>query len=288
MDEDYVDCDGIIISEIFSYYIESQSEQFIELYNPTDEEIKIDYCSIRFKGKNYSLSGEIAPKTYLDYRNEKLVLTKNPTSSLEIEIMNINGDTIDVAEYEHGQRKGVSLALFDDEWRFTYNPTPGTENIFQEFQTCPAGKIINEQTGNCINETTEESVVCPEGKYLNPLTGRCKTIPSESVKICKDGYYLNPLTNRCRKIPEDSSEVTECKEGYERNPETNRCRKIRIDSEMDYAPEVSNEETFSNPKVFIATVVIVLVIAVAMIILVYQYRHELKKFFKRVIMRKKL
>lgn len=120
------------------------------------------------------------------------------------------------------------------------------------------------------------------------MTGRCKTIPSESVKICKDGYYLNPLTNRCRKIPEGSPEVAECKEGYERNPETNRCRKIRIDSEMDYAPEVSNEETFSNPKVFIATVVIVLVIAVAMIILIYQYRHELKKFFKRVIMRKKL
>ena len=112
----------------------------------------------------------------------------------------------------------------------TYAPTPGAENVFQEFRSCPEGKIINPETGNCIKEESlGEAIIkqCPEGKILNPLTGRCKNIPvAATAKTCQAGYSLNPLTGRCKK--NETTTAKTCSEGYELNPETNRCRKALV------------------------------------------------------------
>ena len=140
----------------------------------------------------------------------------------------------------------------------TFHPTPGEPNIPQEFKTCPAGKVINETTGNCVNATTLSSLLkdCGEGKYRNPETGRCKS-------------YNNS---------DDDSK--ECKEGYERNPETGRCRKIKDNSGADYPviPITGVEERSS----FIAIWAIAGVAVVGIGYVLYQFRKEIWYLCRRI------
>ena len=286
------DCEGVIISELYSNYADNASEQFIELYNPTPERISLKNCSVSYKNDIFPLSGEVEPGSYYVFKDQNLSLTKDPSSSNTVSVINGKRDIKTQINYPHGQKKGASYALFDISsvnpfWRQTYHVTPGEANVYQEFQTCPNGKTINPKTGNCVKEevTKTETVTCPEGKYLNPLTNRCKAIEaSTSLTPCREGYERNPETNRCRKITSASTESTPCKEGYERNPETNRCRKIRENTgeTADYAPEPVEEQEYYNPKIFIATTAIVVAVVAGLSYVVYQYRQEIRKAIRNL------
>ena len=288
-------CEGVIISEVLSYYSENQSEQFVELYNPTSEPIVLDSCILRYKTNVFNLSSSISPGEYYLFQNSELVLTKNPTTFNLITIENSSGDTVASVSYPHGQKKGSSYSLFEPAsekpfWRQTYFATPGTANIYQEFQSCSSDKVINPSTGNCVKKTTAKTAICPTGKYLNPLTNRCKKIEvaSTTLSSCKEGYERNPETNRCRKIAASTSELSPCKEGYERNPETNRCRKIRENTTetTSYAPTPTNEEgTYRNPKIFVAIAALITAIIVGVGYIIYQYRQEIRKLFKTLVSR---
>jgi hypothetical protein len=190
--------------------------------------------------------------SYLAIQNQDLVLTKNPTSSNSIAIEASDGMQITEESYPHGQKQGVSYAIVDGRWVFTYARTPGAKNIYQEFQTCPEGKVINESTGNCVNEEAESTTTCPEGKYLNPETGRCKKV-------------------------EEETELAECAEGYERNPETNRCRKIQDNDGSEYAPRTSASTSYEEPRRFIAYGALVVVVSAGVIYVAIQYREELMR-----------
>jgi hypothetical protein len=285
-------CNGVKITEVYSYYQTNASEQFIELYNPTDVPILLDSCRVVYKNSVYPLFGELAPGDYYAYQDATLSLTKNPVSTNTISVIDLDGTVVDSIDYPNGQKRGTSYALFDANtelafWRQTYQPTPSSANIYQEFQTCPEDKIINPATGNCVKKVEasaeESAVICPEGKYLNPLTNRCKKIEAATVLTpCKDGYERNPDTNRCRKI-ENTTTSTECKEGYERNPETNRCRKIRENTGelADYAPmPVEDSEEYRNPKIFIAISTIAVAAIASISYVIYQYRLEIRKAIK--------
>jgi len=108
--EPVVSCEGLVFTEIFSYYVEDQSEQFVELYNVSDHPIALDGCYLRYKSKLYPMSGEVESASF--YASQELVLTKNPNSPLTIELIDDNG-IVASADYPHGQKKGVSYALFD-------------------------------------------------------------------------------------------------------------------------------------------------------------------------------
>ncbi|MBQ2637677.1 hypothetical protein IJG10_00940, partial [Candidatus Saccharibacteria bacterium] len=139
----------------------------------------------------------------------------------------------------------------------TYMPTPGEENNYQKFKTCPVGKVINEETGNCVNETTLSTTLaaCPEGKYRNPLTNRCKSYATTA-----------------------SAELKPCAEGYERNPATGRCRKIVSNDGADYSLV---SETFEEKSKFIALYAVIGIVALGVIYILFQYREEIKKKFER-------
>jgi hypothetical protein len=97
---------------------------------------------------------------------------------------------------------------------------------------------------------------------------------------CKDGYYRNPATGRCKKYEEPKAAKV-CDEGYELNPETNRCRKIRANNLSDFPVEEVKEESYDNPKIFIAVWVLVALGAVIVIYVIIQFRHEIAKLFLR-------
>lgn len=254
-------CKGLVFSEILSYYETLQNEQFIELHNINSEQILMDDCSIRYKNKLYPLSGIIKPDDYFAYYPD-FSLTKNPASSNLLEIIDTDASVVTSLNYPNGQRKGASYIFvgYDERgeeiWRVTYAPTPGSPNNYQEFKTCPEGKVINEATGNCVKVTNLKTTICEEGQYLNLLTGRCKKIETTTEKTCKEGYYLNPDTNRCRKIQENDG--------------------------ANYALE---PETYEEKSSFIALYAVIAVIVLGIIYLIYEFRHELSRLVHKVFRR---
>lgn len=259
-------CRALEFTEIYTYYETAQSEQFIELYNPSDSTITLDGCAVRYKNKTYGLSGSIAPESYFSfYPGEQFSLTKNPTKSNQVDLIDADGQVVDELIYPHGQKKSASYAKFFDasgaeSWHITYSRTPTAFNQYQEFRTCPVGKVINPLTGNCINATSisdSSANACPAGKYRNPLTGRCKNIESSS------------------------SELKPCAEGYERNPETNRCRKIASTNDgASYALVPDTGET--STTTFVAFGVVIAVVLAGVIYISLQYRREIMRAFRKI------
>ena len=257
-------CRGLEFSEVLSYYEASKSEQFIEFYNRGSEQILLDGCVVRYKNKNHLLKGIVKPEGYFVYYPESdgFSLTKNPTNSNTLELVDTDGVVLDKLIYPNGQRKGTAYAFigYDEKgeelWRMTYAPTPGAPNNYQEYRTCEEGKVINKATGNCVKVTKTSMKICKEGQYLNPLTGRCKKIETAGEKKCKEGYYLNPETNRCRKIKENNG--------------------------ADYSVEPENYEESSS---FVALYAVLGVVGVGVLYLIYEFRHEIVKLWHRVCRR---
>ena len=191
-------CAGVEFSEILSYYKETQSEQFVELHNISGNDLALDGCFLRYKNKTYPLDGILLNDGYLARYLTDFRVAKNPSGVGVVELVDANGEVVDVLEYPNGQKKGTSFALIgheddgSEEWAITYAATPGSANIYQEFRTCDEGKMINPETGNCIKipEVVKEVKVCEEGYYLNEETGRCKKL------VVNDGanYELVPET----------------------------------------------------------------------------------------------
>ena len=254
-------CREIEFSEILTYFEASRDEQFIELYNRGDEKVELSGCSLRYKNKLYALSGAVEAKGLIVFYPGAawdLQLTKNPTSANLLEIIDTDGEVDDSLLYMAGQRKGVSLAMMGyladgrENWVQTYNVTPGAENVYQQYKSCPVGKRLNLETGNCVNEASPTTTLaaCPEGKYRNPLTGRCKSYATTA-----------------------SAELKPCAEGYERNPATGRCRKIVENDGAEYPIE---EEEFTERREFVSILAIIVVIVAGILYIIYQYREEIK------------
>ena len=287
MPEDLPSCKGLIFSEIYTYFEFDYGEQFVELHNPTDEIIEVDDCQIKYKNKNYAMAGELKPGEYLDYRNANLQLTKNPTSSNVVSLIDSDGTEVASLTYYSGQKKLTSYAWFgvaadgSEIWKQTYAVTPGEENVYQQFKSCPAGKVINPLTGNCINFFEDEALPdCPAGKFRNPETNRCKSYETVTsiLKPCEEGYYRNPETNRCKKIAVATSILTPCKEGYERNLETNRCRKIRENNGANYGVE---PVTYADTAAFVAYGALAVVVVGGLLYVVWQFKYEIGRFFRQ-------
>ncbi|MDO4759171.1 MAG: hypothetical protein Q4A30_00050 [Candidatus Saccharibacteria bacterium] len=255
-------CQGLIFNELFSYYESNQSEQFVELHNISDENLKLQGCSIRYRKQVLPLFGEVAAGDFFLVSLQKFPITKNPSSTGRLELFDANSDLLDTLIYPHGQKKSAAYARFghhpsgQSKWLITFQPTPGAQNIFQEFRSCPAGKIINPETGNCIKSATlsQLSSDCPPSFYRNPATGRCKKLVATT----------------------DSS----CPPGYERHPETKRCRKIKQNTGAPYPVSLELSETRDS---FLAFGAVVLILLGGVFYTVFQFRHELQKFFRKII-----
>ena len=283
-------CGGLEFSEILTYYSEEAAEQFVEVYNAGDEVIPLTACYLRYKNKLHVLATNetaLYPGKYFAYRPDGFTLTKNPNTENIYELVDAAGAVVNTATIKHGQKAGTSWALVKTasgkgEWRITYKPTPGEANVYQQFRTCAAGKVINPATGNCVNiAASDEAKECPEGKYRNPLTGRCKNYDTSSKSTaCPAGKYRNPLTGRCKSYA-TASEQKPCKEGYERNPETGRCRKMKDNSGADYGlvPITGTEEKSS----FVAMWAMVGLGVIGGGYVVWQFRGEIGYFVRKVV-----
>lgn len=187
-------CREVVFSEILSYYEETQAEQFVELHNTGAEQVLLNGCKLRYKNKEYPLTGVMKADGYYAEYLTAFKVTKNPNNVGVLELIDVDDTVVDRLEYPNGQKKGTSYAQIGydkngaEMWRTTFAVTPGEGNIYQEYQTCEEGKVINPETGNCVKVVEEVEKVCKEGYVLNPETGRCKKI----VENTGATYSLEP------------------------------------------------------------------------------------------------
>ena len=74
-----------------------------------------------------------------------------------------------------------------------------------------------------------------------------------------------------------------CKDGYERNPATGRCKKKITETGQSYAPAPSEPETHQDTQIFIAVTAVIVAAVGAIIYVIYQFRHEIITFFRRLL-----
>jgi hypothetical protein len=256
-----------------------------------------------------TLTGELGSGEYGVFAVENSKGLKQMNSSIAIYLYDKDFPEEKIAVVSYKKVKdGASWAWFDGEesgWLQTFAPTPGGENVYQQFQTCESGKMINPETGNCVKIPAEQAEcpegqfrnpetgrckklveevslsVCPEGSFRNPETGRCKKFETATVlAACPEGSYRNPETNRCRKLATETVAST-CQEGYERNPETNRCRKVVDSSTAKFAVEEVPMSTESNIMIGAAAGGI----GVTLAMIGWSFRQDIWRVFSRIVAR---
>jgi hypothetical protein len=235
-------CNEVLITEVLPNPDGADSGgEFIEIHNPTNEEIDINGCSLYVSGstKSYIFADEavLAPGSYRAFFDSKTGLTLPNSAGGEVVLVSSQEEYAYV--YPKNMKSGESWVQIDDIWQATNRPTPHAENLsmFVEDQieeedvlaSCPEGKYRNPETNRCRKiETSSGLKPCDEGQERNPETNRCRSIVATLASLlpCKAGQERNPLTNRCRTVLSKASTLIPCKDGQKRNPETNRCRSV--------------------------------------------------------------
>lgn len=243
--------------------------EFIELYNASDEAVSLDDYYLKVDTKTYAfpVGSSIAAGEYRVFSDIELKLAFANATGKAVELVGRDGARVSLLPAYQNAPDDQSWASIDDAWQYTNRPTPGATNLASllgsgsvyapTLAECPAGKYRNPETNRC--KAYEESTLtpCKAGQERNPDTNRCRTVAAATASLtpCKEGQYRNPLTNRCKSISAELASLTPCKEGQERNPETNRCRKIATASTLQPCAEGQerNPETNRCRKVASAT-----------------------------------
>ncbi|MGI9027392.1 MAG: lamin tail domain-containing protein [Candidatus Saccharimonadales bacterium] len=279
-----VDAPSPILSEILPNAAGADSgNEFIELYNPTNETINLAGYLLQLGPaftKTYVLPATLLePGAYLSLSDTQTGITL-PNTAASVRLVSPNGISVSEVAYADLQ-EAVSFAYSEGSWQATYLPTPGSENIILASKPCPAGQLRSEETGQCKNVTPVASVLpCKEGQTRNIETGRCRNIVAvAAVTTCKVGQEKNPATGRCRNIAVVAP-TKPCPAGQERNPNSGRCKKISaiVASGTNSVKDVPSPVVSSNMKLLIAGVAALSTVGYAL----YEWRHEVCALFGRL------
>jgi hypothetical protein len=129
----------------------------------------------------------------------------------------------------------------------------------------------NASVGSAESETSNKD--CGEGKFLNPKTGRCKNL--QTVSESSTGKTVTTYD------PATGEATTEkiCNEGYELDKDSNRCKKKKENKGDDFAMEVPE---LGNKPNFVAIGSVILIAAAGIGFVIFEFRHEIVKFFKKL------
>lgn len=233
--------------------------EFIELYNPNDVAVKLDYYRLSIgidlpKLYSFPVDSVIEPRGFALFYNKDIGFTL-ANSSGSVGLVSTEGDVIDATIKYYDSKPGDSWALIGDSWEYTNIPTPGLSNqasaIIQQtvaiepeaiLQPCASNQYRNPETNRCKLMATVDSTLapCKLGQYRSEETNRCRSLASDVTvyAACGDGEERNPDTNRCRSVLGATTSLVPCADGQERNTDTNRCRNvISVIPEVGFAVE---------------------------------------------------
>ncbi len=135
------------INEIMSSPASGATE-WIELYNPTSAEIRLNGCAlVDASGARTAIEGGVAPNAFALVSSPKGKLNNNGDT---VTFLNTNGSAIDIVAYGVPQlaapKRNQSIGVdADGVWRATGQPTPEAANAFAEVATpLPISPIVYE------------------------------------------------------------------------------------------------------------------------------------------------
>jgi len=265
--------------------------EFIELYNPNDVPVALAgyklYVGPQLEGAYDFPTGAVLPAhSYQAFTNADIPFTLLNSSSRVVLKTQDGRAVFDVPAYTSPE-DGVSWALIDELWQYTYSPTPGLMNVLAAnpiddiplLQACAANQYRSIETNRCRLIATSNATPCKDGQYRSEETNRCRNIAADAKAVtpCDEGEERNAETNRCRKIVAATAQ-TPCKEGQARNPDTNRCRTITKMPDAGYKAVGGNIENTGSWYVWVAIgALLLLAIGYA----IWEWHHEIGKYFLR-------
>jgi hypothetical protein len=132
--------DDILISELYPYPNTGEDE-FIELYNPSDEDIDLENWILHDAsktGKYVFPSGEkIQKNSYLVIHKSDFKFALNNSGGESVTLFDPNGKEVSVADYS-GAKEGISYSFNGSDWHWTQFLTPGEDN---KFENVPKGTL---------------------------------------------------------------------------------------------------------------------------------------------------
>lgn len=312
---DSIDCTVVVLPEdrqliITEVYPNAPSYdaglEYIELYNPNDQEITLSGYVLElgpsFTQKFILSLGSIQPGSYVSIGDgvSGLIL---PNTTAYVRLVTPAGSVVSETPSYLNPTEGTSWASVSGQWAYTNQPTPAASNLpyiapveddaqtlpaVIEFEPCPTGKYRNPETNRCKTidpiQSSSGLNICGEGQVRNPDTNRCRKVvtSTSTLSTCKDGQVRSATTNRCKSVASLDDELAPCKEGQERNPETNRCRKIQeiLGATTDDLADVTDVPVSRIPG-SLAWPAIGVVTLVISGYCVYEWRRELARLWRR-------
>lgn len=258
-------CQGITLSELLPNATGADGgQEFIEVYNPTDEALPLLGCVLRLNehGKEFVLPDEtLEPGAYRAFYDDETGITlPNAAGGTAWLLLTSEKQSVPYPDLKEDQ----AWAMISGQWKATLKPTPGAANqlVLPQVEPepksenrekngglkpCAANQQRNPETNRCrlISSNQPSRSPCSEGQERNPATNRCRSVlssASNSLTPCKAGQERNTGTNRCRSIVSTAAtSLVPCKTGQTRNPATNRCRST-TSATTTYKPCAANQE----------------------------------------------
>jgi hypothetical protein len=278
--------------------------EYIELYNASDETVNLADYSMDMSGKSYHfpVGKLLLPHTFVSFSDEDMGVTFPNTSGVEIKIIGKDSQVTSTMPSYSNSPTNESWANIGGNWQYTNRLTRNAENIASvitandqtdentemTYAPCAANQYRSVETNRCrlIASSTSTLTPCREGQYRSEETNRCRSIVqlvSASLKPCNDDQFRNPSTGRCKMIASTDDFLQPCDAGWERNIDTNRCRKIKATSLPIAAFPVQNIAPTANS---ISTWVIAsAVIMGALGYAIWEWRYEVGAVAKRLFRR---
>ncbi len=127
--EGNVSCRGLRLSEIYPNPPGVDNDEFIELQNTGDEELRTAGCAVSTSAtKKYVLPDTVVPVgefLLLPKSQTKLMLTNTGGT---VRLLDVDGTELDRVSYDIA-KEGMTYALINGAWQWTGQPTPGKANV---------------------------------------------------------------------------------------------------------------------------------------------------------------
>lgn len=284
----------VVITEV-SAQANLAGKEYIEFFQPAQDDAALQSCSIQINGKSTKLLPEVTVSSGSYYVWE----LANGSISNSGGVITLQQSTGRVITYAYNKTLAGQVSNYESEGTtevISAVPTPGMPNQYDTHAAkksvtveavaladCGAGRYRHPETNRCRNIETAASTLipCAADQVRNPETNRCRkatTATTASTLVpCKEGQERNPDTNRCRKIAATDNALKPCAVGQERNPETNRCRKIAGSQDLSSSLEegiaqVSQPFPYKTPLIGMLSAAVVGYGG-------YEYRADIRRFF---------
>ncbi len=136
------------------------SDEFIELYNPTSTTVDLAGWSLRdASGKVFELKGQtIEANGYLSLPSSETAISLN-NSGDEVELIAPNGSVADRSADYGTAKEGLSWGLVGGAWTWTVSPTPGAPNsaAYADEATSPAKVVATKKASKASSASAKTS-----------------------------------------------------------------------------------------------------------------------------------